>query len=48
MSELPEAWTNTPIRDILESFQAGFACGQKDVEGGLKHLRMNNIGVDAN
>src|SRR5215213_8605688 len=46
MSEIPEGWSNTPIRDIIESFQAGFASGQKEVEGGLKHLRMNNIGVD--
>lgn len=46
MSELPEGWTSTALKDVLEDVQSGFASGEKGVEGGLKHLRMNNIGVD--
>src|SRR5687767_11996459 len=47
MSELPAGWTTCSIEHAIESIQAGFASGRKDVEGGLFHLRMNNISVDA-
>ena len=30
---------------MIEDCQPGFASGQKDVEGGVCHLRMNNVGV---
>jgi len=46
MSELPEGWTTCKLEDVIEDYQAGFASGKKDVENGLKHLRMNNISVD--
>jgi type I restriction enzyme S subunit len=46
MSELQKGWTSTTLKDVLEDFQSGFASGEKDVDGGLKHLRMNNIGVE--
>jgi type I restriction enzyme S subunit len=47
MRELPEGWTSCELKDVIGDFQAGFASGKKDVENGLKHLRMNNIGVDS-
>ena len=46
MSELPQGWTEVTVADVIESFQAGFASGEKDVDDGLPHLRMQNIGVD--
>ena len=32
-----------PLRKLEINFQNGFACGEKDVKGGIPHLRMNNI-----
>jgi type I restriction enzyme S subunit len=32
-----------PLGDLNVDLQNGFACGEKDVEGGIPHLRMNNI-----
>ncbi len=32
-----------PLSSLRVGLQNGFACGEKDVEGGLPHLRMNNI-----
>ena len=32
-----------PLGDLEVDIQNGFACGEKEVEGGLPHLRMNNI-----
>lgn len=46
MSELLKGWTTCKLEDVVEGLQSGFASGKKDVENGLKHLRMNNIGVD--
>jgi restriction endonuclease S subunit len=43
--ELPQGWTPASIRDVVENLQPGFASGEKNVAGGLAHLRMNNIGV---
>lgn len=43
--DLPEGWAMGKVVDLIESFQPGFASGEKNVEGGVKHLRMNNIGV---
>jgi len=34
------------IDDVCEGIQPGFAEGQKNVNGGIIHLRMNNIGTD--
>ncbi|HEY3318938.1 MAG TPA: restriction endonuclease subunit S [Planctomycetota bacterium] len=47
-SDLPEGWTNTTVADVISDIQPGFASGQKDVENGLSHLRMNNIGEEGN
>jgi type I restriction enzyme, S subunit len=48
MSDLPKGWATCRLQDAIEDIQAGFASGKKDVEGGLFHLRMNNISVDGN
>lgn len=32
-----------PLGQMEVHLQNGFACGEKDVEGGIPHLRMNNI-----
>lgn len=45
MSELPEGWTIVSLREVLEDHQPGFASGKKNVQGGVRHLRMNNIGT---
>lgn len=42
--ELPQAWTWATIRDLVVDAQPGFASGKKGVVGGIRHLRMNNIG----
>lgn len=34
---------NVPLGELDVDFQNGFACGEKDVDGGVPHLRMNNI-----
>ena len=44
--ELPQGWTTAPVSEVIEDFQPGFASGEKNVEGGVAHLRMNNIGLD--
>ena len=44
--ELPKGWTSAPVSEVIENFQPGFASGEKTVEGGVAHLRMNNIGLD--
>lgn len=38
-------WTILPVGDerVCLDMQPGFACGKKDVENGVPHLRMNNI-----
>jgi len=41
-------WVSCELKELIEGFQAGFACGKKDTPNGLKHLRMNNVGVDGN
>jgi type I restriction enzyme S subunit len=43
--ELPRGWEARPVRDLIEDFQPGFASGEKAVDGGVAHLRMNNIGL---
>lgn len=45
MSQLPEGWVVTELASVISNYQAGFASGKKDVDGGIPHLRMNNIGV---
>jgi type I restriction enzyme S subunit len=37
-----------PVAEVIEDFQPGFASGEKNVAGGVSHLRMNNIGLDGN
>ncbi len=43
--ELPEGWKwrNLGDKEIVTDIQPGFACGKKDIAGGVPHLRMNNI-----
>jgi type I restriction enzyme S subunit len=43
--ELPQGWAEMPVAEVIEDYQPGFASGQKNVEGGVAHLRMNNIGL---
>lgn len=43
---LPAGWTSARIQQVVDDFQPGFASGEKNVEGGVAHLRMNNIGLD--
>ncbi len=46
MSEgLPKGWEIVSVAEVIEDFQPGFASGEKTVEGGVAHLRMNNIGL---
>lgn len=33
------------IKDVIENIRPGFASGEKNVRGGVAHLRMNNIGL---
>jgi type I restriction enzyme S subunit len=44
--ELPKGWATARVEQVIEDFQPGFASGEKNVEGGVAHLRMNNIGLD--
>lgn len=44
--ELPEGWAWATVGDLVVDAQSGFASGKKGVEGGIRHLRMNNIGPD--
>ena len=44
--QLPQGWVSTPVKRVIDDFQPGFASGEKNVEGGVAHLRMNNIGLD--
>ncbi len=37
-------WETAKLRDVIEDFQPGFACGKRD-ENGYVQLRMNNIGL---
>lgn len=43
--DLPVGWAKATLREVVEDCQPGFASGEKDVAGGVAHLRMNNIGV---
>lgn len=42
--ELPEGWAWATVGDIVADARPGFASGKKGIEGGIRHLRMNNIG----
>ncbi|TXT25217.1 MAG: type I restriction enzyme S subunit [Planctomycetota bacterium] len=44
-SELPEGWASTNVATVIDDCQPGFASGDKNVEDGVSHLRMNNIGL---
>lgn len=50
MREYPSGWQILKIGDkrVCLEIQPGFACGVKDVDGGIPHLRMNNISPDGN
>lgn len=39
-------WPIYRLGEVIESYQSGFACGDKGVADGFKHLRMNNIHAD--
>jgi len=43
---LPRVWTVSNITQVVEDIRPGFACGEKNVEEGFPHLRMNNIGEE--
>ena len=47
--ELPLGWEWRALGDksVLTAMQPGYACGQKDIEAGVPHLRMNNVSKDA-
>lgn len=45
--ELPQGWASVPLQEVVSDVQPGFASGEKNVEGGVAHLRMNNIGLDS-
>jgi len=40
---LPHGWTWATVQDAVLGAQSGFASGKKNVQAGIKHLRMNNI-----
>ncbi|MCF7963781.1 MAG: restriction endonuclease subunit S [Pirellula sp.] len=42
---LPEGWANSIVATVIDDCQPGFASGDKNVEDGVSHLRMNNIGL---
>jgi len=44
--DLPEGWARAPLAQVIDDLQAGFASGEKNVKGGLPHLRMNNIALN--
>ena len=48
MSSRRNGWRTYRLDDpkLGISIQPGFACGKKDVDGGVPHLRMNNISSD--
>jgi type I restriction enzyme S subunit len=39
-------WLTYHLGEVIENAQSGFACGDKTVADGFKHLRMNNIHSD--
>ncbi len=43
LHKIPQSWTWATIQDVIIDAQPGFASGKKNVPGGIKHLRMNNI-----
>jgi type I restriction enzyme, S subunit len=43
---VPIHWTISALSHVVDDYQSGFASGNKDVENGLFHLRMNNISND--
>jgi type I restriction enzyme S subunit len=43
---LPQGWATASVSAVIEDLQPGFASGEKNVEGGVAHLRMNNIGLE--
>lgn len=47
-ADLPSGWNRLTVSQVIDDFKAGFASGEKDVPGGLIHLRMNNIGMNGN
>src|SRR5262245_49845393 len=44
--EVPQGWATAQVGEGIEDCQSGFASGEKNVEGGVAHLRMNNIGLN--
>jgi restriction endonuclease S subunit len=44
-TDLPKGWASTTVGRVIEDLRSGFASGEKSVEGGVAHLRMNNIGL---
>ena len=47
--DLPSGWAWRALSDkaVVATIQPGYACGQKDIEAGAPHLRMNNVSKDA-
>lgn len=44
--ELPKGWVQAKLGDMVTGAHTGFAAGEKEVSHGLRHLRMNNIGLN--
>lgn len=45
-SGIPPGWALATVEDLAEPLVSGFASGNKDVAGGLRHLRMNNVSTE--
>jgi len=45
IDQIPKGWTRASVADVVQDIHAGFASGEKKVEYGVPHLRMNNIGL---
>ncbi len=44
---LPNGWRWIKLKDVIRESQAGFACGERDVQG-IVQLRMNNLDTRGN
>jgi len=43
--EAPPGWAGAPVGEVINDFQPGIASGKRNIDGGVPHLRMNNIGL---
>jgi type I restriction enzyme S subunit len=47
MKVLPMGWRLVKLKEVIREAQAGFACGQRDIDG-IVQLRMNNLDTRGN